>query len=170
MATQQQPNSQRPSYNTVASTKFSDSFLLKNILLVFLSLSAEVWKQRKKIMCCFTCWCSWGTSSCCCSCCCWGKPSRRCSRRSACWGKFFSFNLLFVWLGKFTRLASFPSPFLAIFLSWTNLRLPCGFFIRLSVVADEVLPYTHTCGRVFISRSVVFPRFVSFTQLWPGKE
>ena len=40
----------------------------------------------------------------------------------------------------------FPSPCLAVFLSWTNLRLPRGYIIRLSVVADEVFPYTLACG------------------------
>jgi len=35
----------------------------------------------------------------------------------------------------------FSSPFLAVLLSWTNLRLPRGFVIRLSVVAVEVFPY-----------------------------
>ena len=41
---------------------------------------------------------------------------------------FFSFNLLFVWFGNFTCVASFPSPFLAVFLSWTNLQLRRSFF------------------------------------------
>jgi len=54
-------------------------------------------------------------------------------------------------------LLVFPSPFLAVLLSWTNLRLPRGFVIRLSVVAVEVFPY-----RLWLS--VAFP-FLLYSSL-----
>jgi len=75
----------------------------------------------------------------------------------------------------------FSSPFLAVLLSWTNLRLPRGFVIRLSVVAVDVfsLPLVAECwfpvSVVFLASFLLLccgrerNNFV-LARLWPGKE